>query len=236
MSAVVSNLHYSMQLKDSSGGTFSVAITAAGGQVFVAAAGTGHKQAIVDVNGAALANPLVLTRGHMDFYVSNSVASVDLYIQAPGGQFKVMLGVVPSGSNEIIMDTSKSEQLFKIPFSIVDSVAATEQTTGFILPVNSMVLDRLHGAGLEVTVIETAGAKTITVGTLSSLSGGVAAGLINGSSTATLGQVIGTNGSLFSTNAPALVGANPAANVLSYTLVTASVAAEGFIVLPVRLF
>lgn len=236
MSAVVSNLHYSIQLKDSSGGSFGQAIIAAGGQVFVAVAGAAHKQAIVDVNGAALANPLVLTRGHMDFYVSNSVASVDLYIQAPGGQFKIVTGVLPSGQNDITIDTSRTEQLFKIPFSIADSVAATEQTTGFVLPVNSMVLDRLHGCGIEVTVAETAGAKTMTAGTLSTLSGGAATGLISGSSTASLGQVLGTNGSLFSTNAPALVGANAAANVISYTLVTASVAAEGFIVLPVRLF
>lgn len=231
------NFEYRIQLKDQSGGLFGTAVIAAGGQVFVAVAGTAHKQAIVDKNGAALANPLPLVRGFMNFFIPATItAGVDLYIQAPGGQFKIATGVLPSGPNEFGIDTARPEQLFKIPFSIADSVAATEQTTGFVLPVNSMVLDRLHGAGLEVTVIETTGAKTITVGTLSSLSGGVAAGLINGSSTATLGQVIGTNGSLFSTNAPALVGANPAANVISYTLVTASVTAEGFIVLPVRLF
>lgn len=229
------NIEYRMQMKDRANGQFSQSIIKAGGLVFVAVAGTAHKQALSDKNGAALTNPIVPTRGFVNFFVPDTVASVDLYIQTPDGQFSIMTGVVASGPNEILIDTDRKQQLYKIPFSIADSVAATEQSTGFTLPVNSMVLDRLHGAGLEVTVAETTGAKTITAGTLSTLSGGVAAGFINGSSTATLGQVIGTNGSLFSTNAPALVGANPAANVISYTLVTASVTAEGFILLPVVL-
>jgi hypothetical protein len=229
------NLEYRIQLKDTGPGAFGTSLIGTGGQVFVAAAGTAHKIALVDKNGASIANPQALTRGFMNFFVPDTTASVDLYIQAPGGQFKVVTGVTASGPNEIPIDTPRGQQLFKIPFSIADSVANVEQTTGFVLPVNSMVLDRLHGAGLEVTVAETAGAKTITVGTLSTLAGGSATGLINGSSTGTLGQVIGTNGGLFSSNAPALVGANPAANVISYTLVTASVAAEGFILLPVLL-
>jgi hypothetical protein len=221
--------HYAIQLKD---GVLGTAIISAGGTVHVAQAGLPDKQTIYsDANGTSLANPMTPTRGFISFYTLSTVASVDLYIQAPGGQFIVLAGVTPSGPNEVAVRTDQRRQLAKIPFSIADSVAATEKDTGFVLPTNSMVLDRLHGAGLLVTTAETAGAKTITAGTLSSQSGGSASGFINGSSTASTGQVTGTNGGLFSTNAPYNSDANAATNI-SYTLVTASVAAKGFLLLP----
>jgi hypothetical protein len=231
------NYEYRIQLKDTAGGTFGTSIISAGGNVHVAKAGLPDKQPIYDKTGAVLANPLVPVRGFINFFVPVAIASVDLYIQAPGGQFKVALGVTPSGPNEIGLDTSKSEQWYKIPYSIADAVAGTEQATGFVVPDPAFFLDRLHGCGLDVTVVETAGAETINVGTAEANSaGGDSDGFIAGSSTATLGLVIGTNGTLFSTNAPATSTAIKAGNSnIVYVLVTASVAAKGFIYLPVRL-
>ena len=229
------NVEYRIQMKDLAQEKFGQAIIAAGGNVFVATLGTAHKATLFDKNGAALTNPIIPTRGFINFFVADTIASVDLYAEAPGGQFKVVKAVVPSGPNEIGFDTSKSEHLWEIPFSIADSVAGTEKDTGFILPAHAFVLNRLHGEGILVTVIETAGAKTMLVGTLSTQSGGAASGFNNATSTATLGTVVGTDGASFSTNAPYMVDTNPAAVNVSYTLVTASVAAEGFILLPVRL-
>lgn len=221
---------YRIQLKDRATGA---TIITAGGLCYVAVAGAANKATLFDKTGAALANPLIPTRGFINFFTADTVASVDLYIQAPGGQFVVAAGVVASGNNEIVVDTLNRRQIYKIPFSIADCVAATEKDTGFILPLG-YVLNRLHGCGLQMTVLETTGAKTMLVGTLSSQAGGSANGFINASSTAALGQVIGTDGGSFSTNAPYATDSQTAKNV-SYTLVTASVTAAGFINLPVVL-
>lgn len=223
--------HYRIQLKSA---LDKQSIITSGGTCFVAKAGTAQKETLTDKNGVSLTNPLQLTAGLIDFAVAITSATVDLYIQSPGGQFIVLKGVAPSGLNEYEVPNDNKRQTYVIPFSIVDSVAATEKDTGFALPAQAMVLNRLHGCGLNVTVPETAGVKTMTVGTLSTQAGGVAAGFINGSSTAAKGLVTGTDGSLFSTNAPYNSDANTAKNI-SYTLVTASVAAEGFIILPVQL-
>jgi hypothetical protein len=223
--------HYKIQLKDSVTGA---SLTASGGTVFVAIAGTSQKETLTDKFGNSVANPILMTAGLMDFCIPLSHLTVDLYIQTAGGHFEVVKSIGPSGNNEYPIDTEQKRQTYVIPFNIADCVAATEKDTGFVLPAHAFVLDRLHGCGVNVTTAETAGAKTLTAGTLSSQSGGVAAGFINGSSTASLGLVIGTNGSLFSSNAPYPTDEYTAKNI-SYTLVTASVAAAGFLILPVQL-
>jgi hypothetical protein len=223
--------HYKIQLKDA---LSKQSIINSGGTCFVAKAGTSQKETLTDKFGASVANPILMTAGLMDFCVPIADLTVDLYILAPGGQFVVLKGVSPSGLNEYEIETQAKRHTYVIPFNIADCVAATEQDTGFVLPTHAFVLNRLHGCGLNITTAETAGAKTMTVGTLSSQSGGSASEFINGSSTASLGLVIGTDGGGFSTNAPYATDANTAKNI-SYTLVTASVAAAGFIILPVQL-
>ncbi len=223
--------HYKIQLKDSVTGQ---SIIKTGGTAFIAIAGTSQKETLTDKNGVSLANPILMTAGLMDFCVATSHLTVDIYVAAPDGQFEVIKGIGPSGNNEYPIDTEQKRQTWIIPFNIADCVAATEKDTGFVLPAHAFVLNRLHGCGLNVTTAETTGAKTITVGTLSSQSGGSASEFINGSSTATAGLVIGTDGAGFSTNAPYTTDANTAKNV-SYTLVTASVAAAGYVILPIQL-
>jgi hypothetical protein len=113
-------------------------------------------------------------------------------------------GVVASGNNEIPVNTSKKEQVATIPFSAVDQGGdATETDTGFDVPTPAFVMNRLHGFGLNVTVVHAG--KTIDVGlgeVHPAETGGDANGFIAGSSVATAGLVIGTDGALFSTNAP----------------------------------
>lgn len=224
---------FRIQLKDLISGEI---IQDTGGTCHVSQAGLPDKQTLYDKNGAALTNPLQLTAGFINFFTLDTVASVDLYIQAPGGQFLTRTGIVASGPNEIRVPTHIKRQMYKIPFSAVDQGGnATETDTGFDLPAKAFVLDRLHGCGLLVTTVHAA--KTIDFGTGQvnpAETGGDANGLIAASSVATAGLVIGTNGALFSSNAPAASDAN-AAKSLTYTLSTGSTTAKGFILLPVQL-
>lgn len=208
-------------------------ITASGGAVHVATANSPAKATLYDSSGASLANPVALTNGGAEFYVADSITAVDLYIAAPGGQFLVREDVTPAIHN-FTVDTSERYQVYKIPFASADSTAATEKDTGFNLPATAQVLPLLGGAGITVTTAATAGAKTIDVGTLSSESGGDANGFLAAVSTAALGKVVGTNGALFVTNAPALTDAATAKSI-SYTTGAADAGVAGFIILPVIL-
>lgn len=220
---------FRIQLKDAS---TSKTIITAGGACHVATAGSPDKATLYDKDGAALANPITPSRGFLNFFTLASVASVDLYIQAPGGQFIVEAGVIASGPNEILVNTYNKRQLYKIPFSIADSVAATEKDTGFDLPAVAMVLDRLHGAGIDVTAIDAT--ETIDVGTLTGETGADPNGLNAAAVLDNLGLLAGTNGALHSSNAPYMSDAN-AAKSISYTLTTGSDTAKGYILLPVVL-
>lgn len=210
-------------------------IVTAGGTCHVSTAGSPDKATLLTKAGAALANPITPTRGFINFFVVDTVDSVDLYIQAPGGQFVVLAGVKPSGPNEIAINTAKKDQLYKIPFSIADSVAATEKDTGFDLPALCFVLDRLHGCGLHVTALDAT--EDIDVGTGEvnpTETGGDANGFIAASDLDNAVLVTGTNGALFSTNAPYRSDAN-AAKSITYTLTTGTDTAKGFILMPIVL-
>jgi hypothetical protein len=208
-------------------------ITATGGAVHVATAGSPAKATLTDKDGAALANPVSLSNGAAEFYVADSVSTVDLYIQAPAFQFIVKAGVVPASHN-FKVDLSERYQIYKIPFASADSVAATEKDTGFNLPTTGQVLPLLGGAGITVTTAATAGAKTIDVGTLTGETGADPNGLLAAVSTAATGKVVGTNGALYVAAAPALTDA-AAAKSISYTTGAADAGVAGFIVLPVIL-
>lgn len=226
----MAKLEYRIQLKDAVLGT---SIIAAGGKCHVSTAGSPDKATLYDKDGAALANPITPTRGFLNFFVDETVLSVDLYIMAPGGQFVERYGVAASGPNEILVDTGNKRQMMKIPFSHVDDAGdATETDTGFDVPAKAVLLDRLHGMGLDVTAADAT--ETIDFGILSSETGGDANGLIAASSVGTAGLVIGTNGALFSSNAPHLSDAVTGKS-LSYTLTAGTDTAKGFILQPYNL-
>jgi len=122
-------LEYRIQLKDAA--TLESIITA-GGVCYVAGADDPAKVTLYsDKIGTSLANPIALTRGFINFFTADTVASVDLFIEAPGGQSLVAKGITPSGPNELLVDTLSRHQVMVIPFAIADTAANTETDTGF---------------------------------------------------------------------------------------------------------
>lgn len=184
-------LEYRIQLKDAVTGQ---SIITSGGKVYVATAGSPAKQAILDADGASMTNPMTPTRGFINFFTAETVGSVDLYIQAPGGQFLVVDGVAASGPNEVLIDTSNRNQTMVIPFSIDDTTATTETDTGFTEPTSSVFLPTpmLNVITLDAT-------DDIDVGTLSTDSGD-ADGFLDAASVANAGIVLGEVGFTVGTN------------------------------------
>lgn len=232
---------YRMQLIDRVTGE---AISTAGGKAYVAVNGDAAKATLYTAAGASLANPVSLNNGLLEFYVADSVAQVDLYIQSPTGHFVVLKNVYASGPNSIFIDKSLVNTTMVIPFAIGDTAAATETSTGFAVPTNAMVLPT--GVGIEVLTVDAT--ETIDVGTLSSDSGD-ADGFIVTASVATAGVVKAslangavTLGALLKVQDSANAGdAAPEASVaasgktITYTLTAGTDTAEGFIKLPILL-
>lgn len=235
----MAKLQYNFQLRDLTTGQ---AIISSGGKVYVAAAGAAAKASLTDKDGSALSNPLSLTRGSATFFVADTIAAVDLYIQAPGGQWVVAKNIGASGPNEINVDTARLEHTAVIPFSIADTTATTETNTGFTVP-NGMMLPTPF-----VNTLTADSTEDIDVGTLSSDSGD-ADGFMDGVSVGSTGLAKGTllasgdtMGALFSVLDSANAGDDaPEGDVsmigkaITYTLSAGSDTAEGFIHLPYRL-
>ena len=235
--------HYRMQLVDM---VTNAAIQTSGGKAYVATANDAAKATLYDADGAALTNPVSLTNGIIDFYVADTVASVDLFIQAPSGHFVVAKGVSASGPNSIYIDKGRATTVMVIPFSIADTTATAETDTGFDLPTNALVL----ADGMAVDVLTLDATETIDVGILSSESGGDADGFLAAASVGTAVTVVGTltNGEQTlgillsvqdSANAGDLVPeahrCDGTAKSISYTLTAGTDTAEGFIKIPVQL-
>lgn len=235
-----------VQLYEASfGGQAAPLITDSGGKFIVVANGGAAKQTIYDSAGAAASNPVSMTYGKGTFYVLDSVASVDIYGQAPGGQWFYKTGV-KEGICEIGINLQNRHQVYKVPFSAVDSTAATECDTGFDLPLNSAVQPNPM---ILVTTLDAT--EDIDVGILSSETAGDADGFIDGVSTATAGLAKATllasgdtMGALLSVLDSANAGDDaPEAHVvtgsngrsISYTTSTGSDTAAGFILLNVTL-
>jgi hypothetical protein len=210
-------LRYTFQLYDRDG----KAIQSSGGVVYVAASGDAAKQAITDKDGVALSNPRALTRGACEFYVVDTAADVDLYIQAPGGQFVVKQDFVAGETPDIAVDTDHRNQVMVIPWAAADVTAATETATGFTEPANAVFL--LHGAGCRVTAIDAT--ETLDVGTLSTDSGD-ADGFLSALDVATLGDVL-DNGALL-----ASLGRVSGGKSITLTTTAGSDTGKGFIHLP----
>jgi hypothetical protein len=237
-----------LQLKD----VFKqVNINDSGAVAFICNAGTPVLATLLDKYGNALANPLQLTSGTLEFYISESNATapgnVDIYGMTAKGHWFEYLGVSPSGPNEININTSIKRMRMKIPFAIGNTgpagacVAATEFKIGLAMPSQAALLDRLHGLGALCTTIQSG--KTLSFGILSTETGGAATGFINASSIAPTAPalfVIGTNGALFSTNAPypgdSETGGAANGLDLSLTLSSGTTTGQGFILAPYELY
>lgn len=216
----------SFQLKDHHG----QAINGTGGVVHVATHDYAAKASIYDKDGVALSNPRSLTAGGVEFHVASTVTQVDLYIQAPDGQFLVRRGVAVGAYYDFVVNTDVKLQLFEIPFAAADSTAATEKDTGFNLPAHAAVLGKYSGASIRVITADAT--ETIDVGTLSTESGGDADGLMAAVSVNAAAQVGTTEGALHSTSLPYLTDAQTAKSI-SYTLTAGSDTADGIALIPV---
>lgn len=161
------NRIFSLQLMDRSRGqSMGAAIISAGGLAIVTAAGDPAKATLYSpIDGTALSQPVSLVRGNLSFAVAESVESVDLFIQCPGGQF-VALRAVTAGANDIWVDTLNPQQMLVIPFSMDDLTANTETDTGFDEPANAIFLPTP-----AVRVVTLDATETIAVGTATAASG-----------------------------------------------------------------
>lgn len=232
---------FSIQLKDAVTGA---SIISAGGKVIVCQAGTPDKATLFsDADGTSLANPLTPTRGFIEFWTLDTLASVDLYIMSPTGHFLSISGVVASGLNEIVVPTNDRQGVMKIPFSIADTTATTETSTGIAIPATAAIQPQPL---LLVTAIDAT--ETIDVGTLSTDSGD-ANGFIAAVSVGTLGLAKPTLatagitlGALLFVQDSANAGDEApeqdvasAGKTITYTLTAGSDTAKGFILLPYHL-
>lgn len=216
-------------------------VQTSGGVVYVAANGDAQKVTLYNANGSAKSNPVSLNNGSIEFYTADSVAKVDLYIQAPGGQGIVRKNVLPSGDASLKYVRS-TNSILVIPFAIADTTANTETTTGFVHPSKGGVLP-----DVAVEVLTSDSGMTIDVGTLSTDSGD-ADGFIDGISLTSTGIVKATltngsvtKGALLKVQDSANAGdAAPEMNVsmqgkaITYTLSSSTDTGEGFIKLPVQ--
>lgn len=209
-------------------------IAAVGGLVMVTTAGSAVKATLYNADGTSLANPVTLTAGGAEIYVANSVNSVDLFIQAPGGQFVTEYGFVPGGDSDIAVDVSNRNQVAVIPFSAANQTAdATETNTGFTEPTNAV----FTGSGTGIRVLTVDATETVDIGTLSTDSGD-ADGFVSAASVATAGDVPDTNGALVSTTVATTPAVTfPSAHVsggkaITYTLSAGSDTAQGYAILP----
>ena len=233
---------YRIQLADHNTGEN---IIDAGGVCYVAQAGLPTKAALLDSTGASISNPVALTNGKLDFYVADTVLTVDLYLQAPSGHFVTVSGVKPSGPNEIRIDKNQRINTWKIPFDIADTTAAVETDTGFDIPANAMVL----GVGVGVLVDTVDATETIDVGILSGEAGGdangfmatldVAAAVFAKATLASAGQTLGALLTADESGAGVLVPegfvGDGTAESVSYTLTAGTDTAAGFIEFPVMI-
>jgi hypothetical protein len=161
-----------------------LAITASGGVAYITSAGGTAKSTLYNSAGAALANPVSLSSGKLEFYTADTLSTVDIYCMTPTGHFVVREDVKP-GDNEIRYNTDNLMQTMVIPFNMADTTV-TETSTGFTIPSHAMMLPT---PGLWITAIDAT--ETIDVGTLASASGD-ADGFLALASVAVLGPVKGS--------------------------------------------
>ena len=219
--------NFNIQLKDAATGA---AIITAGGVAYVAKNGLASKQACTDKDGTSVNNPVSLTRGKMDFWCASLTnGMVDLYIQCPGGQFVVARNIVPSGPNEIMVDTSRANQCMVIPWDQADFTANTETDTRFDEPASETAVFLSDAASAAVRVVTIDATETIDVGTATADTGDPD-GLISAAAIGVAG-IIQDNGALLGT----LVGHISGGKSIVITTSAGSDTGLGFIYLNYRL-
>ncbi len=233
-------LIYQLQIQDFLRGT---PVATAGGAAIICQPGTARKASLFNPDtGAAIANPVSLTRGNLRFATDNTITTVDIYGFAPDGGFFVFRGARPGGDPEIPYFLDQVQHTAVIPLAAPDFTAATEGTTGLQFPVGALLSPF---PALRVTTLE--GSRTLEVGLLSSETAGDADGLLDAVSLAAVGMIVPavsgtpTLGALlvqnFATtpavNLPdthAIIGTN--ARTISATFSASSATAQAFAVLP----
>ena len=217
----------SIQLKDAATGA---AITTAGGVAYVAKNGLASKQACTDKDGTTVSNPVSLTRGKMDFWCASLTnGMVDLYIQCPGGQFVVARNIVPSGPNEILVDTARVNQCMVIPWDQADFTANVEKDTLFDEPAAETAVFLADSGSAAVRVVTIDATETIDVGTATADTGDPD-GFISAAALGVAG-IIQDNGALLGT----LVGHISGGKSIAITTSAGSDTGLGFIYLNYRL-
>ena len=186
---------YRFQLQDRSLGDFAgPPITGSGGVVKVCVAGSPLKAAITDKDGTALTNPRALTRGSCEFYSTES--AVDLFIQAPDGQFVDLWSVGPDEMHEVAVDRSRRDQVMVIPVHFTDFAAGVETDTLFDEPSSAL----FTADAVSVNVIALDATETLDVGTATADSGDPD-GFISAIDVGAATGVVKDNGALFSSGA-----------------------------------
>jgi hypothetical protein len=221
--------------------TTGLAIAASGGTAYVTAADGVAKSVIYNAAGTAISNPIQLTNGKIEFYTADALQTVDLYVMSPTGHFVVAEDIKP-GDSRIDVATWNTYQTAVIPFSIADTTATAETSTGFTIPATAEVLPFP-----AVYVVGTDATETIDVGTLSSASGDAdgflalasvaTAGLVKGSLTVThtLGALLKVQDSANAGDAVPEPSTASAGKVITYTLTAGTDTATGKISIPYRL-
>lgn len=231
---------YSLQIQDFARG---LPLATAGGSAIICQPGTARKATLFNADtGAALANPISMTRGNLRFATDIALATVDIYGFAPDGGFFVMRGARPGGDAEIPYSIDAVNHVAVIPLAAQDFTAASEGSTGLQFPAGAVLSPF---AALRVTVAE--GSRTIEVGLLSSESGGDADGLLDAVSLATAGTIVPavsgtpTLGALLVQNFATTPAVNvpdthsiaaAAARTISATFSASSATAQAFAVFP----
>lgn len=189
------NLKYKFQLHDRPIGAFAgPAITGSGGKAIITASGSQAKATLYDSAGAALANPISLTRGGGEFYTASTVDEVDIFVLTGEGHSAQLWDVGPSELATIPVDRSNPHQMLVVPISVADQVSDnTEVDTGIDLLVGMVMLPWPH---IKVVTIDAG--ETVDVGTGEAVpaDGGDSDGFISAASVATAGLVSDVNGAL----------------------------------------
>lgn len=214
---------YKMALRDAITEEF---IGAAGGVCSVTLAGSAQKANLYNKDGSALANPVAIVNGMIEFAVGDNVTSVDIYVMAPGGQFVVRKGVAGSGPNDINIDTSQKQQVAVIPFHVADQAGDnTETDSGFDEPANAVFTSL--GTVIEVAAIDAT--ETVDAGTDGSDSGDPN-GFVAAASLANAGLVALSGALLANTGTP--TAHISTGKSITWTLSAGADTAEGFVHLP----
>ncbi len=232
---------YKTQLKSAVDGAI---IASTGGKCYVTAAGGTAKATLYDNAGAALANPISLTNGSIEFNTADSVAGVDLYVQSPTGHFVIKKALKSSGDASLLFNDRALATTFVIPVNVADQTAdATETVCGFTIPAGAAVQPNV-----AVDVVAIDATETIDFGTLASAAGDadgfgvtVPIGVLgyikvtNAVSAPTCGDKLYVQDSANAGDKCPEQDVSQAGKQFSYTLTAGSDTFAGFIVVPMQL-